>query len=163
MSFLLSIVENLCQADLSRNPIINGSRMLSAIVTICCLDEMIPKCITHSDVPRNHVSALLSLLRLTPDVQNRRCADWDYLTAYIPRAFHKTVSEAVLAFTVDLSHTEYFNLPTWMFAIPVIHFLRSDSVPFQEIEFNPKNIPWGDKLLGLDDVRRRTYTNRDVK
>ena len=160
--FLLDIVEMLCLVEINENPITNGKRMLSAIVIICCLDAMIPNCIEHSHISPDRISALLSLLRLLPDVQNQRCADWEYLKAYIPEAFQKKASDAVLAFTLHLNHTEYFILPDWMFAIPVIHFLRSTSVPFQEIEFNPEKIPWRDKLLGLDDVRSRA-NNKDVK
>ena len=162
MLFLLDIVEKLCLVGVNGNSAINGKRMLSAIITACCLHEMCPKFIKLSDVPPDHVSALLSLLRLMPDVQNQKCVDWEYARAYIPDTFVKAASSAVLALTVHLSHTEYFNLPDWMFAIPVIHFLRTDSVPFQEIEYDPKKIPWRDRLLGLEGVRSQT-NNRDMK
>lgn len=117
---------------------------------------MIPKCIDVTNIPPQHLCLLMSLLCLMPDVQHQECADWDYLIALIPDSFRKTAYEAVLALTVHLSHVKYFDLPDWLFAIPVIHFLRPVCKPFHEVELNPKRIPWGDRLVGLQSIKSET-------
>ncbi len=162
MKFLLDIVDRLSCVDINGNAMRNGKRMLSAIVLTCCLYEMVPNCIKISAIPSDRVSALLSLLRLMPDLQNQKCADWDFLINFIPKSFRKTASDAVLALTMQLSHTKYFSLPDWLFAIPVVHFLRQDVFPFQEFQLDPRKIPWGDKLIGLQTVRSET-NNKNIR
>lgn len=161
MDILLGIMTKLLEIEI-KDAIHNGKRMLSAIVIMCCLHEMIPKCLRISDIPPDSMSALLSLLHLQPDMHNRMCADWDYLIQCIPDSYRKTASESVLALTVHLSHTSYFNYADWLYAIPVVHFLKKTSKPFKEIELNPKQIPWGDKLIGLETIRSHNNNIKSV-
>lgn len=162
MYILLDIMKQLLEMEI-KGAIHNGKRMLSAIVIMCCLHEMIPKCIQISDIPSDAMSALLSLLRLMPDVHNQKCADWDYLRSLIPDSYWKTAYESILALTVHLSHTAYFDFPDWLYAIPVVHFLKKTSKPFKEIELNPKQIPWGDKLIGLETIRSHNNNTKSVR
>lgn len=150
---LLNVAEEIVHIDMERNAIMNGNRILSAIVIMCCLNEMIPKCIKFDDITDHRISALLSMLCLMPDTQSRKCADWDYLTNLIPTSFRKTAYESVLAFINHLSHTKCFDLPEWLFAVPIVHFLKEDCVPFEDMVLDPKKIPWIDKLIGLQGVR----------
>ena len=155
--FLLDIVEQLCCKKVEGNVMVNGKRMLSAIVIICCLHDMTPKCISMESIPPQHLCLLLSLLCLMPDVKHQKCEDWDYLIALIPKSFRKTAYESVLALTIHLSHIKYFDLPDWLFAVPVVHFLKPNACkPFHEVEYNPRRIPWGDKLIGLQTIRSET-------
>ena len=163
LQFLLDIVNQLYHMDVKDSIVFNGKRILSAIVIICCFHEMTPQHIKRlEDIPSDHISALLSLLCLKPDMQRQECNDWNYLITFIPSSFRKTVSDAILALIVHLSHTKYFELPEWLFAIPIVHFLRSISKPFQEIETEPNRIPWGDKLIGLQTVKSYVNDRSDV-
>ena len=158
-NFLLDIVEQLYDRNIQGSAMVNGRRMLSAVIIACCLHEMIPGCIRLSDIHHQHLRLLLSLFYLMPNVQDQKCDDWDYLIALIPTSFRKAASESVLALTVHLSHVKYFDLPDWLFAIPVIHFLRVCN-PFHKFELNPRRIPWGDKLIGLQSIRSKTHNDK---
>lgn len=162
LKFLMDIAVQLIRMDIKGNVILNGRRMLSAIIVICCLHELTPKTIKHlSDIPSDLISALLSLLCLMPDLDRRKCADWNYLTTFIPDSLRKKVSDAILAFVVHLSHTKYFDLPDWLFAVPIVHFLRKITTPFQDLETNPKKISWGDRLIGLQGVKSFVNDRKD--
>lgn len=151
MQFLFDKLDRLFCIDVT-NAIDNGRRILSAIVIICCLNKMVSRCIKLADIPSDRVATLLSMLRVMPDMQNRKCEDWDYVKSFT-ESFRKEAFESVLALTVHLSHTKYFSIPDWMYAIPVVHFLKPVAVPFQEIELDPRKIPWVDKLIDLQTIR----------
>ncbi len=55
-------------------------------------------------------------------------------------------------FIIELSSRA--DPPEWLYAIPVTHFLKGVSKPFQEFEFDPKEVPFGDTLIG---IKRKTY------
>ena len=152
--FLLETAEQLYSIDMEGNALNNGKRMLATITIICCLKQMT---IRLNEISDQHISLLLSMLRLMPDVHRKKCDDWDYVVALIPQSFKKTVYDSVFAFTKHLCNSKIFDLPQWLFAVPVVHFLKPAARPFQELELDPSNIPWGDKLIGLQYVKSQTY------
>ena len=162
MDILLGIMNQLLKIEI-KDAIHNGQRMSSAIVIMCCLQEMIPKCIPIFDIPSESIASLLSLLSLMPDMHHRKCADWDYMITLIPDSYRKTAYESVLALTVHLSHTTYFAFPDWLYAIPVVHFLKNTSQPFKAIELNSEQIPWGDKLIGLESIRSHNNNTKNMR
>ena len=139
----------------------NGKRMLSTIVIICCLHKLTSKFIKITDVPLDGVSIMLSLLRLKPDMQHQQCEDWVYLDTCIPDAFRKTAIDAVCAFTNYLCQKKLFNEPNWLFAIPVVHFLRRASKPFQEVELDYNKVPWEDQSVDIVSVKKRTQGSKN--
>ena len=136
----------------------NGKRMSSVLVILCCLHNMIPKCIKRNQLYLLTKSTLLYMLRLMPDLVQKRCLDWEYLKTMIPPRFKKTVYEAVLGFTMDLGHTENLSQPHWLYSVPLIHLLGGTIQPFQELCLDPSKVPWEDKVIGLSTIRSKTYT-----
>ena len=155
---LLGIVKQLIDINVIGSAVMNGGRMLSAIIITCCLYQMdLRRCINISDIPHHQVSKLLYLLSIKPDVQHRKCEDWEYFASFIPESYRMFASEAVLAFIKHLSSAG-FSQPYWLFAIPVMHFLKSASEPFQDIELDFRNIKWNDETIGLHEtMRKRTF------
>ena len=92
-----------------------------------------------------------------PDPIQRRCLDWEYLQTMIPPTFQKTVYEAVLGFTMDLSHTEYLSQPSWLYSVPLVHLLHGTIQPFQELCLDPSKVPWEDTLISLSTIRSKTF------
>lgn len=148
---MTKIAEELFYTDIEDIPLRNGKRMASAITIICCMHKK------HLKIDSNYKSALLSMLRLLPDIQSQKCIDWEYVSELMPTAFRTLACESIRAMILSLSNTRYFSQPEWLFAIPVVHFLYGASVPFQDRILSPCDIPWRDKYIDLGNVRRNTY------
>ena len=155
MEYLYSIVEDLFYADVNNNARNNGSRMASAVTVICCLHKLMPKGVK---IDADHLSALLSMLRLMPDTQTRKCIDWEYLLNLIPASFKKVVCESIFELIDMQSSTKFLSQLDWLFAIPVFHLLQG-VLPFQDIELTPKAIKWQDDKINLGRVKSYTYSS----
>ena len=147
---ILEIMDVLYEIDTKMHPAQNGRKMASAITLMCFFNETKKV----DEITTENIKALLSMLRLQPDVDNQKCSDWDILNELIPNSFRKAASDSVLAFIKHLSKDDFLK-PEWLFAIPVVHFLCGNS-PFQSVEYDPHGIPWVDKIIGLATVRTST-------
>ncbi len=136
--------------------------MLSVVTIMCCISRMVSGNIKFSYLlDHSSMSLFLSMLRLWPDQDRKRCIDWEYLDKNIPAEFRKKLYDSVQMFINGLSScADPLSKPEWLYAIPVMHFLKGISEPFQEFEFDPKEVPFGDELIGLGAVRGKIY-NRD--
>ncbi len=157
IDFLLSIVKKLDGRKIE-TLLENGRRMLSVITIMCCISRVVSniKLLDHKSM-----SLFLSMLRLWPDQERKRCIDWEYLDKNIPDEFKKTAHTSVQMFIDELSSDA--GCLVWLCAIPVMHFLKGVSKPFQEFEFDPKKVPFGHEhiaLGGLGAVKTKTY-NKD--
>ncbi len=157
INFLLSIIMKLVEKKME-TPLENGRRMLSVITIMCCIWRMVSGHIKFNDLLDHHTMHLvLSMLRLKPDQEQKRCIDWEYLDKNIPTEFKKESYASVQMFINELSHARPLSTPQWLYAIPVMHFLNGVSEPFQGFEFDPRKVPFEDKLIGLRAVREKTY------
>ena len=150
MNYLFEIEEELYRTDIKQSAYVNGKRMASALTIICCFFKIVTK---MDAIPFEHAAALLSMLRLMPDALNQVCVDWELLTELLPGTMKTMAFDAAHGFAVHLSHHKHFNRPEWLYALPVIHFLNGKSEPFQKIEYRPRAIPWGDRIIGLGYVK----------
>ena len=149
LNYFFEIVETLYQCDVQQNALLNGKRMASALTILCCFNRIVLKL---DSIPLEHIVALLSMLHLMPDSKKLQCADWDHVSSLLPETLKGRALDAVHRCVVHLSHQKHFD-PVWLFALPVVHFLKGSSRPFQPIECNPRNIPWGDKFIGSGFVK----------
>ncbi len=157
INFLLSIGNQLVERKIE-TPLENGRKMLSVITIMCCISRMVSEIIKFNYLLDHHTMSLfLIMLRLWPDQERKRCIDWEYLDKNIPDEFKKESYDSVRMFINELSHAQPLSKPEWLYAIPVMHFLKGVSKPFQEFEFDPKKVPFGDKLITLGAVRKKTY------
>ena len=155
IDFLLSIVNQLAGKKME-TPLENGRRMLSVITIMCCISRMVAGSIKFSYLLDHYsVSLFLSMLRLWPDQEHQKCIDWEYLDKNIPAEFRKESYDSVHMFINELSsRADPLSMPEWLYAIPVMHFLKGVSRPFQEFEFDPREVPFGDTLGA---VERKIY------
>ncbi len=164
VDFLLSIINKLVGRKME-TPLENGRRMLSVITIMCCIWKMVSRVIKFSYLLNHHsVSLFLSMLRLWPEQEHNRCIDWEYLDENIPVEFKKELYDSVRTFINELSsHTDPVSKSEWLYAIPVMHFLKGVSTPFQEFEFDPREVPFGDKLIGLGAVKGKIFDRDNSK
>lgn len=153
MNYLFHIVEDLYRYDVGSSPIENGRRIASVVTTICCFRRLMSDGIT---INVEHSSAVLSMLYLMPDIMSQKCVDWDYLIELIPTSFREEAYLSIREVTKLLMNAKYLAEPQWLFALPILHFLKGVSRPFQETEFYPQAIEWNDKLVGLGKVKSYT-------
>ncbi len=155
--FLLSIVEKL-YGQVIETPHDNGKRMLSVITIMCCISRIYSKDII---INRSFISMLLYMLCLWPEQDYKRCSDWEYLDKNVPPKFKKESYASVQMFITALSQSELLFKPEWLYAIPVMHFFKGSSEPFQEFQFDPKKVLFGDTHIDLRAVKAKIY-NRDI-
>ena len=156
LKWLLSILDAI-KAKSCDSSEVNGRRIAAAITVLSCFHKFVPKYLKAEDIPLDCIKEMMLLLRLTPDIKNKKCLDYDLVVELVPHSSRKETAEAIRHFCTQLLHNRDLRNPEWLYAIPLIHFLRGDSSPFQRPELNPEKMQWGDKTLGLNEVIRKTF------
>lgn len=154
-SWLLTIIDQLQQFEVTSVED-NGRRMASALTIVFCFYILIPKPLRMDLIPFEYIEKIFYLLFLRPDIDHLTCMDLDFVLSLIPPTNRKEVSDAIIGFSVQLSHHKLLNSPQWLYAIPLIHFLRGTLKPFQKLPCDLHNTTWADKYLGLGHVRKST-------
>ena len=154
--WLLSIIDEL-KTKPSDVPEENGRRIASVIAVICCFYQLIPHHLRIEDVKLNYIATILLMLALKPVVKHKKCIDFDFVLDLIDPNSRKSVAEAISGFCTHLAHSRTLHNPEWLYAVPLLHFLRKDSSPFQTAEMNPEKMQWGDKNLNLTTVRSQAH------
>lgn len=103
------------------------------------------------------MASIFSMLCLSPNSQQKKCTDFDYVSANIQSETKVTLANAILSFCIH--HRARPNMwPQWLFAVPLINFLKGHSQPFGQIEFDLKRIQWDDETLGSHQMQLQGYT-----
>ena len=90
-------------------------------------------------------------------MEGKKCFDFYYVLDLIEPNCRKAVAVAISGFCMYLAHHKTLQYPGWLYAVPLLHFLREDSSPFEMPELDPERMRWGDKNLGLGFVRSMAY------
>jgi hypothetical protein len=154
-TWLLAVTDHLRQVDVVSAED-NGRRMASALTVIFCFYQLIPRPLKMELIPFTYIETLLSYLYLKPDLHHTVCRDLDFVLSLVPDTNRKDVSDAIIGFCLQLSHTKLLESPEWLDPIPLVHFLRGTSKPFQKLSSDPTKMGWCDKSLGLVHVRKNT-------
>ena len=137
----------------------NGRRIASTLSIILCFDFLIPHHnIKLVDVPTEDIVNMISMLALHPDMEQRKCYDFDAVNKMIPSIYcKKKVFEAILSFCNQLIQ-QPLSRPAWLYAVPLIHFYEGLSQPFMKPQLDPSKILWPEKSsLGLNSWKQKTY------
>ena len=140
----------------------NGKRIAAVSTVIYCFDMLIPRPLRIESINLDRISDMMSMLTLQPDTENQKCIDYEYMSSLIPQNSRKKAADAISQFCRQLLHKRNLHSPQWLYAIPLIHFLREDCKPFQAPELNPEKMKWEDKNLGLSVVRSQTH-DKDIR
>ena len=125
-----------------------------------CFDFLIPRKINMSDIPKDTISMMMSMMSLHPDVKQRKCDDLHVVNGCIPDAVKKLVISVILSFCNHLSYTTSLSHPFWLYAVPLIHLLQGACQPFDGLQLDTEKIVWSDPQLGLYSVRRKAYSSK---
>lgn len=140
----------------------NGKRMASTLVVLLCLDKLVPQTIRMEKIEFQLLEVTLLLLCPRPDPKNSTCPDLDFVFNLIPTIHRKMVYEALNGFCMELSHRRNLQSPQWLYALPLLHFLKDPQLRyFYKLQHTP-HIPWVDKTLGLGVVRS-VVQNKNIR
>ena len=155
-SWLLQVVKEL--HEMPHTPALqNGRRMASVLSLMLCFYHLYPTYINMASFNVDEIALMISMLRISPDVRQRQCVEYDYVNKMIQPQDKKHIADTILMFCNQLHHTTFFVKIQWLYAIPLLHFLQGVSQPFGIPELNPHEMKWGDLSLGLYNLRQQTY------
>ena len=140
----------------------NGKRISSVLSIIMCFHHLIPNHFKMSAFKGKDIADMLSMLILHPNVEKKKCLDYDHVSKTIKPEMKKTLTDAIVSFCNQLHHSTGLSQLQWLYAVPLLHFLQGVSQPFGKPELDPQNIQWSDPYLGLNTLRQRVY-NGDAK
>lgn len=133
----------------------NAQRMASTITVILCLREIMPSPqLPWESLTVANYSLILSLLYPLPDLISQKSLDLEILIKLI-HPEEVAVAEVLISFCKHLAFTKHLKNPEWLYAIPLIHFMLKQSVPFEKPNKNHDKILWDDPQLDLVRLRRK--------
>ena len=153
--WLLSIIKALHKKKIgSADPENNAQRMASTITVMMCLSEVMPSPqLPWESLSVANYSLILSLLYPMPDLLSQTSLDLQILLKLI-HPEEERVANLLISFCKHLAFTKQLRNPEWVYAIPLIHFIRKRSVPFGKSEKIHNQISWDDSDLDLARLRR---------
>jgi hypothetical protein len=152
--WLLSIVKALHKKKIGSAED-NAQRMASTVAVIMCLSEVMPSPqLPWESLSVANYSSILSLLYPVPDLVSQKSLDLEILMKLIHPEEVGVVVRQLTSFCKHLAFTKHLRNPEWLYAIPLIHFMRKRSVPFGKPEKIHNKILWDDSDLDLARLRK---------
>ena len=136
--------------------------MTSVLTVLLCLHHLTSKnMVPFRDVSLKVITASLKMLTLKPDFEQKICHDLEFVLSMISEKDRRDrgyVADVINYFCAHLVEFKDLQSPEWLFAVPLINFLKRSSKPFQSVERNPASIPWKTSYqsLGLWHVWRKS-------
>ena len=155
--WLLSVMEDLCKMQCT-SYLENGKRMASALSIILCFEVLIPERIKMNSFKDDEIAAILYVLTIWPHENLKQCQDYEHVKQVMHHDVVKPLAEQIGSFCTHLHNKARLNRPTWIYAVPLLHFLQGVSELFGNPELDPDKIKWGDASLGLQTLRSNIYT-----
>ena len=164
--WLIGIVEELQVAPAS-TPEENGQRMASVLAVLCCIHSLCQTRagISHDQFSLKFAAECFAMLLLQPNIEKQTCVDLDMVLNLMPLDSTKeNVAKALLSYSIYLHEKQDLQQPQWLNLIPLIHFLRKESVPFGLPEMQPDKIKWdsGDDSR-INEVKRKTKDKDNIQ
>ena len=157
--WLLTTVQELKQLPCD-SAVNNGNRIVSVLTVLLCFCHLIPQHFFMSDIRDDDIALLLSMLKIYPDEEKKRCFDYEHVqrcTSSMDQQVKKSLTETVVQFCNELRHRNHLNYLEWLYAVPLLHFLQGVSCPFGTIELDADKIEWNDRNLGLNELRKQVF------
>ena len=158
MKWLRSIIEEVQKFSISSES--NGRRIATILVIIICYYKLDSMDNVQVKLQSDDVAKMLAMLELKPDKERNSCCDFDYVKSLLDQS---TSKDTILAFHFLCNFytpIEYVEKAQWLYALPLIHFLKEMCKPFAKPQLNPEKIVWYDislPLLGIERSVRQGY------
>ena len=148
---------------MKRSPKDATRRFVLAISVIRCFRRMGPNEMIWKSLSSSDISQILSTFQLF-DIECYRSVNMDTLFNLI-HPLEEIVTDDLITLCIRLASSEHLKQPQWFYAVPLIHFLRKQSFPFENPEKFGREIKWQDPEtdFGLYILRKRTAKKNKVK
>ena len=132
----------------------SGKKVMTAIILICIVEKLFEtKKLYPRDIPVPYAASMLQMLCLSPDLENKKCIDYEYVRSVIPNHYVKDVTEAIsglgnylITAAADIEHVE------WFYCLPILHFLNNCTKPFDTLDLPVEQLEFKDPYLKLGTV-----------
>ena len=152
-TWLLSVVKAL-RKKVVKSAEENAFRMASVVVVIQCFCGVMPSPqLPFESLTVANYSSILSMFWPMADLISHKSLDLEILSNLI-QPNEIAVAKGLITFCKHLAHSKHLKAPEWLYAIPLIHFLTRQSVPFEKPEKKYNKIIWEDAHLELARLRR---------
>ena len=129
----------------------SGKKVMTAIIIICIVGKLLETKQVHPRViPVPYAASMLQMLCLSPDLENKKCLDYEFVRSVIPNHYVKYVTEAIselgnyLISVADIEHVE------WFYCLPILHFLNNYTKPFDVLDLPVEKLVFSDLFLKLE-------------
>ncbi|XP_044165763.1 E3 ubiquitin-protein ligase rnf213-alpha-like [Acropora millepora] len=146
--------------DLSKSEVELGSRV-SAVVSSLAIAVL-----AHKDVvelKKKELKSLLSCLALEADPTEEKCTVYEeILREFNSESIRATAADAIESLCCRITKNARTVDYEWLLAVPLLHFLRGDSKPFEEPEMGGQQVNsawWGTENLSLEKFDRFVIKN----
>ena len=162
--WLLSIVDHLTQLEVKTTDQ-NVQRIVAAVTIACCIQSLVSlELISANDIGLDtcRLVNLLNLLHLFPACHSKRCKDYEFLESTIPEDYRDNVAKAVCGLC-KFASTKVADPVPWLCAMPLVHFLKQQCVPFGVMDTTVENIKLIDSNIPLPLTSERTWNKKAFK
>lgn len=159
LSFIEELQGNTCSPEEATR------RFALALSVIRCFMRMIRSDqLPWKSLPSSDISLIFSSFHL-PNSTSYRSVSIETMCARVIHPLEATIASDLITFCERLANAEHLKEPQWLYAIPLIHFVKQQSSPYEAPKKLGKEINWEDpeSHFGLQHLRRRTLKKNKVK
>ena len=133
----------------------SGKKVMTAIIIICIVSKLLEtKQLQPRHIPVPYAASMLQMLCLSPDLENKKCIDYEFVRSVIPKHYVKDVTDAISelgnnylnATAANIEHVE------WFYCLPILHFLMNDTKPFETLDLPVEKLVFTNRYLKLGAV-----------
>ena len=130
----------------------NGKRIATIIVIIICYYKLDSLDNVQMKISSNDSAEMLEMLVLKPDIEANTCRDFNFVESLLGPATSRDAIAAFQFLCSSFAHVEFVTKAQWLYALPLIHFLKGECKPFAEPVLNPEKLVGNDLSLPLFGV-----------
>ncbi|XP_068731195.1 E3 ubiquitin-protein ligase rnf213-alpha-like [Montipora capricornis] len=140
-----------------------GSRQhTSAVVSSLAIILIVEK--YKIDLKREEIILLLRCLALDADLTEKKCSLYEAVLGEFSDDLRKYAADAIENLCNLLIKQAWESHPEWLLAVPILHFLRDESKPFQEPDMAgwPNTMAWwGAEKLCITEFQQSATATQD--
>ena len=135
----------------------SGKKVMTVIIIICIIGKLLEtKLLTLSDIPLPYAASMLQTLCLHPDLEYKKCIDYEFVRSVIPGHYVKDCTSAISKLCDYLMANADIESAEWLYCLPILHFLNNDVKPFDKLDLPPvEKLVFTDRHIKLGSISKR--------
>ena len=136
----------------------SGKKVIAGIIIICIIGKLLEiKLLTLSDIPLPYAANMLQTLCLHPDLENKKCLDYEFVRTVIPDHYVKDCTSAISKLGDYLMVNADIESAEWLYCLPILHFLNNDVKPSDALDLHVpvEKLVFPDRHLKLGSISKR--------